>query len=128
MFSAICKILPLLLLASHQTAAGKKQPERQPTEAIVFINSAFLTQTTLVQDINRQLAYSQQIRSRLTVTIVDIYPRGNYVLGPANYIKAGSGAWVGKYRPGEIPALICLKGGKMRAEKFTAAQEIRTCL
>ncbi len=127
MVSAFCKLLPLLFIA-YQTAAAKKQPGINPAEAIVFINSAFLTQTTLVREINRQLTYSQQIRNGLRVTIIDIHPKGNYLQGPADYIKDQSGAWVGKYRPADIPALICLKGGKMRKEKLNSAREIRTCL
>ena len=127
MFSAFCRILLLTLFAASQAAAQKKQPE-QPGEAIVFINSAFLAQTTLVHEINRQLAYSQQIQHGLTVTIIDIHPGGNYVQGPANYIKDESGIWVGKYRPTEIPALFCLKREKRQAEKLTTAQEIRKCL
>lgn len=128
MFNAFCRILLLILFGLSQAAAGKKQPDSQPGEAIVFINSAFLVQTALVHEINRQLAYSQQIQRGLTVTIVDIYPKGNYLQGPANYIKDESGIWVGKYRPTEIPALFCLKQGKRQAEKLTTAQEIRKCL
>lgn len=128
MFRFFCMILPLILFAVPQAVAGKKKPDSQPGKAIVFINSAFLAQTTLVHEINRQLAYSQQIQRGLTVTIIDIHPGGNYVQGPANYIKDESGIWVGKYRPTDIPGLFCLKKGKMQAEKLNTAQEIRRCL
>lgn len=119
--------LLLLLLAGYPASAAKKMPD-QRTEAIVFIDSAYLRQKEMVREINHQLFYSRVLQRRITVTFIDINLKGDLFHGPANYLKDEAGEWVGKYRPRDIPSVFCLRDGKKSYKKMASARELRSCL
>lgn len=109
-------------------AASKNPPGSGPVEVIVFINTARPEQGQLLLQLSEQLYFSQQLREKLTVTIIDINQKGVVYRGPANYLKDSTGTWVAKYRPDKIPALYCLRKGKASNKEMLNAQEIRVCL
>jgi len=121
-----------ILLIAFATAglakAPVKSPRLSPGEAIVFLDSGNIRQGFLLRQLSEQLYFSQQLRQKLTVTIIDINHKGVVYRGPANYLKDSTGTWVAKYRPDKIPALFCLKKGKASNREMLNAQEIRICL
>ncbi|QKJ88440.1 hypothetical protein PMPD1_3523 [Paramixta manurensis] len=121
-------IMLFLLLLTAYPATARKNTSKKNVEAIVFIDSAIPAQSRLVRDISRQLYFSQQLQKKITVTFIDIHRAGEIFNGPAHYLQDNNGVWTEKYRPSEIPALICIKNGKAMYKKIEKPWEIRRCL
>ncbi|WP_158784047.1 hypothetical protein [Pantoea sp. BAV 3049] len=119
--------LLLILLACFTASAGRKTPDNR-AEAIVFIDSAHLAQKKMVREVNHQLYYSRVLQRRVNVTFIDINLKGELFHGPANYLKDDAGEWVEKYRPNDIPAMYCVRKGRMTYKKMASARELRSCL
>lgn len=97
------------------------------TAVILFVDSAEPRQAELVEDINRALFYSAELREKLTVQVFDINPRARAFRGEIIYRKDLQGHAVAQYRPGDLPYVFCQFKGKT-VNHFTVTSKEQLCL
>ncbi|EEQ1544204.1 hypothetical protein H1684_000239 [Escherichia coli] len=101
-----------LLLVSPALAAQSR--------AVIFVDTSQPVQARLISDINRMLYFSATLRNEVKVQVFDINEKSAGFSGIINYSRDASGKAISKYRPQELPYLICLNE---KTEKLRVALE-----
>ncbi|MFU9139086.1 hypothetical protein [Erwinia tasmaniensis] len=78
--------------------------------AVIFVDTAMEGHSLLIENLNQMLFYSPTLQSQLQVDIYDINPRAPAFRGGVHYHHDIDGQMLSRFRPTQLPCLICLNG------------------
>ncbi|MDA5483282.1 hypothetical protein PGS49_21985 [Yersinia intermedia] len=101
----------------------------QPSQALLFIDSNNERQLELVNKINKELQLSPTLNNGVNLEVIDIRGGMEPRFSALRYRVDTNGEWVVKYKPRNLPWLICSEQN-MPHSGFSITQHdaIRRCL